>query len=124
MRLDTARKFALSLPEANEEPHFAAGSWRVKGKIFATIPPGGRVLRIPAGADETQALVSEDPAAFAAVVWGERVVPDWVEVNLAKASAKQVRELLEDAWRARAPKRVVAAYDARAHSNVGQPSSR
>jgi hypothetical protein len=32
-------------------------------------------------------------------------------VNLAAADRAQVQELLEEAWRAKAPKRVVDAYD-------------
>jgi predicted DNA-binding protein (MmcQ/YjbR family) len=33
-----AREFALSLPGTSEEPHFDMSSFRVKGKIFATVP--------------------------------------------------------------------------------------
>ena len=112
MRLADARKFALSLPETTEEPHFEAGSFRVRGKIFATIPPGGKQLRIFLGAGEVQALIAEDPAAYEPVIWGKRVVEGGVCVNLAAAKAGVVRELLEDAWRMRAPKRVIAAFDA------------
>lgn len=46
MRLDTARRFALSLPETTEEPHFEKSSFRVKGKIFATVPEGGKHLHL------------------------------------------------------------------------------
>lgn len=110
--LDRARRFALGLPEATEEPHFDLSSWRVRGKIFATIPPGGDTLRISVGPDECQALIEGDPAAFAEIIWGKRPVRDWVQVNLPVADPAEVRELLEDAWRRKAPKRVVAAYDA------------
>jgi hypothetical protein len=44
MRLATARHFALSLPEAVEAPHFEKSSFRVKGKIFATVPEGGKTF--------------------------------------------------------------------------------
>jgi hypothetical protein len=112
VRLETARRFALSLPETNEEPHFDMSSFRVKGKIFTTVPPTGRHLHVFAGAPEILALVEEDPDAFEVIVWGTRDVSDWVRVNLPKADRTQVQELLEDAWRAKAPKRVLAAYDA------------
>jgi hypothetical protein len=112
MRLDTARRFAMSLPETTEEPHFAASSFRVKGKIFATIPPDGKHLHVPVGAEEVRALIEEDASAFEEILWGKRIVPDWVRVNLAAADTAQVRELLEDAWRRKAPKRVLAAFDA------------
>lgn len=112
MRLATARTFALSLPETTEEPHFEASSFRVKGKIFATVPPANTMLHIPVGADEVLALVEEDPEVYERIQWGQRLVDDWVRVHLARADRVQVCELLEDAWRARAPKRVLAAYDA------------
>ena len=110
--LDTARRFALGLPEANEEPHFDLSSWRVRGKIFATIPPGGEQLRVPVDPDEWHALVEGNPAVFAEIIWGKRPIRNWVQVNLPAAATDEVRELLEEAWRRRAPKRVVAAYDA------------
>jgi len=112
MRLSDARKFALSLPETTEEPHFAAGSFRVRGKIFATIPPSGKQLRIFLQNDEVQALIAGEPATYEPVIWGERVVQRAVCVNLGAANTSAVRELLEEAWRLRAPKRVIAAFEA------------
>lgn len=35
-QINFIRKFALSLPETTEEPHFEKTSFRVKKKIFAT----------------------------------------------------------------------------------------
>lgn len=64
MRLDTARRFALSLPETTEEPHFEKSSFRVRGKIFATVPLGGKHLNVHVDADEARALIADDPAAF------------------------------------------------------------
>ncbi len=39
MNIAQVRRQALSLPEATEEPHFHYTSFRVRGKIFATVPP-------------------------------------------------------------------------------------
>jgi hypothetical protein len=111
VRLSDARRFALSLPETTEEPHFAAASWRVKGKIFCTVPDP-TFLHVLVDPDERLALIEEDPAVFEEIVWGKRVVPEWVRVHLPKASTPQVKELLEDGWRRKAPKRVLAAFDA------------
>ena len=112
MRLDAARRFALSLPETTEEPHFEKSSFRVKGKIFATVPEGGKFLHLVVDPDERLALIDERPDTFQELVWGT-VKSDWVRVTLAPADRDQVCELLEDAWRRKAPKRVLAAYDAR-----------
>ena len=113
MRLADARRFALSLPETTEEPHFDAGSFRVRKKIFATIPPGGKQLRVFIEPDEVLALIAENSTVFEPIVWGKRVVPNGVCINLGAADPAIVRELLEDAWRLRAPKRTIAAFEAR-----------
>jgi len=52
--LAEARRLALSLPEVTEQPHFDMASFRVRGKIFVTVPPEGaqaprRRLRPAAG---------------------------------------------------------------------------
>jgi hypothetical protein len=112
VRLDTARRYALSLPETTEEPHFDMSSFRVRGKIFATVPPTGKHLHIFSDLGEIRGLVDEHPDAYEVIVWGKRDVSNWVRVTLAQADRGQVQELLEDAWRAKAPKRVLAAYDA------------
>jgi uncharacterized protein YdeI (YjbR/CyaY-like superfamily) len=46
---NTFRKLALSFPSAYEEPHFEKASFRVNKKIFATMPPDGKlaVLMLP-----------------------------------------------------------------------------
>jgi hypothetical protein len=107
--LATARRFALSLPEATEEPHFEMSSFRVRGKIFATVPPDGAYLHVFVGELETAAAVAENPAVFEPVRWGERV--RGLRVRLAPAPDSRVMELLEEAWRRKAPKRLVADYD-------------
>ena len=112
MRLETARKFALSLPETTEEPHFEKSSFRVKGKIMATVPVGGKHHHLNVEADEGHALCEQFPDAFEPILWGKRVQMEWIRVTLAKADRAIVEELLEDAWRRKAPKRLVAAYDA------------
>src|SRR3954471_23363593 len=99
MRLADARKFALSLPETTEQPHFEAASFRVRGRIFATVPPGGKQLRIFVEQHEAEALLAEDATTFEPVIWGKRAVPGAVCVNLRTASPSQVRELLQEAWR-------------------------
>ena len=117
MKLADARRFALSLPEATEEPHFEKSSFRVRGKIFATVPEGGRHLNVFVDEHETRASVAEDPAAFEELWWGKKL--SGVRVTLARANARLVRELLEEAWRRKAPKRLTARGEAPA---TGRPS--
>ncbi len=55
----------------------------------------------------------EDPATYEEV-WrpGARKSLVGLRVDLAKVSEERVQELVEHAWRNKAPKRVVSAYDA------------
>jgi hypothetical protein len=110
VKLSEVRRFELSLPEATEEPHFEKSSFRVGGKIFATVAEGSRHLNMFVDEHEVRASVAEDPCAFAELWWGKKL--SGVSVTLAKANARRVQELLEEAWRRRAPKRLLAAFDA------------
>lgn len=109
MDLDEARTHALALPEATEEPHFDLTSFRVRGKIFATAVPGSDELRVFVDAAETAACVAEDPEAFAELRWGAKV--SGVRVTLSAIDAERVAELLQESWRRRAPKRLIAEWE-------------
>ena len=106
MTRDQARKLALSLPEATEEPHFAMWSFRVRGKIFATVPPEGDKLHVFVDDDAARAAVQSDPRAFEELWWGPKLAG--VRVSLAKAKAAAVRDLLQASWQRKAPKRPAA----------------
>jgi hypothetical protein len=110
VELDEVRRAALALPEATEEPHFDLTSFRVRGKIFATAPPVGDEVRIFVDDHDARAAVTDDPAVFEELWWGKRL--SGLRVRLPGAPAVLVRELLVEAWRRKAPKRVVAAYEA------------
>jgi hypothetical protein len=110
MTLNEARAFALSLPEVTEEPHFEKASFRIRGKIFATVPQGDDYLNIFVDEDETRASVADDAAAFEELWWGKQL--SGVRVNLRAANSKRVFHLLEEAWRRKAPKRVIEAHAA------------
>jgi hypothetical protein len=104
VNVDEVRVLALGLPEATEEPHFDMTSFRVRGKIFATLPPDEQHLHVFVGEDETRACVAEAPSTFEELWWGKRL--SGVRVRLAIAEATRVAELLADAWRRKAPKRL------------------
>ena len=108
--LDSARAFALSLPGSTEEPHFDMSSFRVRGKIFATVPPGDEDLHVFVDEGEVRAAVAEDPVAFEPLLWGQRL--RGLRIRLAAAPDHRVAELLEESWRRRAPARLAAEWDA------------
>ena len=58
---------------------------------------------------EQQALIAMNPEAFFVPPYvGSK---GWVGVVVAKAERGEVRELITEAWRMTAPKRLVAAFD-------------
>jgi hypothetical protein len=103
-----AHAFALTLPEAVEQDHHGMASFRVRGRIFATVPDEDH-LRIMVDEGEIRAAVADDPEAFAAFWWGSRLA--CVVVDLRRAPDDHVRELLTEAWRRKAPKRLARAFE-------------
>lgn len=100
-----ARRIALSFPEATEEPHHDIGSFRVRGKIFATVPDKQH-LRVFVDEHESRAAAAEDSDAFELLWWGKKL--SGLTVTLAAVDRERLEELLDDAWRRKAPKRLVA----------------
>jgi len=72
--LEQARRFALSLPEAVEVPHHELSSFRVRGKIFATVPPDERHLHVFVDEQRRESVIAADPAACEKLWWGSKVV--------------------------------------------------
>jgi hypothetical protein len=105
----TVRRLALSLPDTAEAPHHDMTSFRVAGKIFATMPSGGGRLHGFVGDDEVSASVAEYPAAVEELLWGAK--RRGCRVLLSQATAPLVRELLTESWRGRAPRKLLAAFD-------------
>lgn len=96
-----ARRFALSLPEAEDKPHHGMPSFRVRGKIFATVPDADHV-RVMAGEAEILAAVAEDSSSCEEFYWGSRLA--CVVVDVRTVSPDLLRSLLTEAWLRRAPK--------------------
>ncbi len=106
MKIAQVRRFALSLPEATEAPHFQYSSFRVRGKIFATAPPDGKHLHVFVTDDEREIAMALDPEFLENLHWGGKVVG--LRVALAKAKPKVVAKLLTQAWSGKAPKILLA----------------
>jgi hypothetical protein len=109
MRPATVRKFALSLPEAEERETWDTATFRVRNKIFTMFDEQERHLWIKSTHDEQQALIAMDPDAFFVPSYvGSK---GWVGVVVSKADRGEVEDMLTEAWRLTAPKRLVAAFD-------------
>ena len=100
-KIAPVRRFALALPEVTEQPHFHLSSFRVRGKIFATVPDESHI-HIFVDEAEREIAVATNPSANEKLWWGKSVVG--VRVTLAAAKLADVKGLLEAAWEKRAPK--------------------
>ncbi len=100
---ELARKLALALPEAIEQDHHGRPSFRVGGRIYATLWDERHMnvmLDEPGILTATQA----DPQTCSEVWWGKRLAA--VRVDLSVATAQQLKTLLADAWEGKAPARL------------------
>jgi hypothetical protein len=105
------RRIALSLPETTEKPSYGTPGFRVKDKLFLRIraePDCGLVVFV-ADLGEKEALLASDPDKFFTTPHYDGHAS--VLVNLPAIETDELRELIVDAWRLRAPKRLLAAFD-------------
>jgi hypothetical protein len=77
--------------------------------MFAAMSDDGTSATAKATKDEQAALIAKDPETFS--------VPDyvgrygWVGIDVTRVDPGELRELIVEAWRLTAPKRLVKAYD-------------
>ena len=98
MTEDDVRRLALALAGTSEAPHHERTSFRVGGKIFATMPPDGASVNVLLGEEDARAAASDPGVEL--LWWGKKL--SGVRVDLAAADADTLAELLEEAWRRRA----------------------
>ncbi len=104
------RRIALSLPETIEKPWYGTPGFRVKGKGFLRIrseAEGGLVVFV-ADLGEKEMLLQSEPEKFF-------TTPHYdghptVLVNLPAIGVDELRELIIESWRLKAPKRLLEEY--------------
>jgi hypothetical protein len=101
---DDARRLALDLPETVEQDHHGRPSFRVAGRIFATLWDADH-LNVMLDEDGIHTAVSDSPEICVEVWWGRRLAA--ARVTLSRAEPGLVAELLADAWEGKAPKRLL-----------------
>lgn len=108
----TVRELAAALPGVEESPHFDRASFRVRGRIFATLAPDGQSLNVllpgPEGDTTGDGAVAAAPGVVSPLFWGPRRAG--VRVELGGVSPALLEQLLTAAWRLRVPKRVGARH--------------
>jgi len=102
MTLAQLRRFALSLPDTTEEPHFDRTSFRVRGKIFITAKPEEPYVHVFVGDSRREPALAVHSDCMEKLFWGGKVVG--LRIQLQRAPAQALKELVGAAWEARAPK--------------------
>jgi hypothetical protein len=97
---DRVRQLALALPEALEADHHGRPSFRVAGRIFATLWAEDQ-LNVMLDEAGIRSSVQARPDICSEVWWGRHLAA--VRVNLERADESTVSELLADAWEQKAP---------------------
>ncbi|HSV68354.1 MAG TPA: MmcQ/YjbR family DNA-binding protein [Mycobacteriales bacterium] len=125
---DDVRRIALALPETAEQSREGICHWRVKDKGFAwerplrradlkalgDAAPQGPILaaHVP-DLGVKEALLADDPTVYFTTPHFNGYPA--VLVRLERIASPELTELLVEAWLARAPKRLAAAYLAGPH---------
>ncbi len=103
---DEFRGWALALPEAVEVETWGHPTFRVRSKMFATLADDGTTASVKATLADQAELVASDLDTYSPAHYVGRY--GWVTVVLAGADPQELRDLVLDAWRRTAPKRLAA----------------
>ncbi|MHB8294326.1 MAG: MmcQ/YjbR family DNA-binding protein [Acidimicrobiales bacterium] len=101
---DQLRAIALALPGVEERETWGKATFRVAGRLFLTLGPDGSTATMKATLDDQAAMVATEPTVFSVAAYLGR--HGWVTVALDRCDPDEVADLVVDAWRQRAPRRV------------------
>lgn len=100
-----------ALPEVVESTSYGTPCLKVRKALMCRLKEDGGTLAIRVVDEQDKhALIQADPAVFSTTPHYDGYA--YVLVALESVRPEQLQELLEDAWRLRAPKRLVARRDA------------
>jgi hypothetical protein len=107
--VDDVRRIAAELPGSYEVVVRDRVKFRVGRYVYLAFSRDEEVMGFGYLREERDALVASDPETF--------LPPDraderyhWVQARMAALDEEQLRELVVDAWRIAAPKRLIAEY--------------
>ncbi len=108
MNSDQVHRFILRLPETEEYEHGGLPSFRVRGKRFASMLDK-HGINLPLPEQAIREAVAEWPDACREEWFGKRLAA--VRVGFPGMDDAHVRELITEAWRSKAPRKLVRAFD-------------
>jgi hypothetical protein len=105
--LETVRELALALPGVEEGLSYGTPAWKVGKTLLARMHQDGEALVLKMDFLARDTLMQADPHTF--FITDHYQGYPWILVRLASVRREQLRDLLDDAWRGAAPKRLLAA---------------
>lgn len=109
---EALREFAQGLPGVEEGTSYGTRSFRVKGKFLCRLREDNETVVIkPVDDARRQALFQIDPHTY--FITDHYLGYDCILVRLATVKPEALNHLFESAWRAAAPKKLVAQRDAK-----------
>jgi len=107
---DTVRDLVNSLPRSEEGTSYGTPAFKVAGKLFVRLHDSGHSIVVRIEMTERATRIQSDPDACY-ITDHYRAYP-WMLVRLSAVRLDDLADLLEGAWRLRAPKRLLGEYDA------------
>jgi hypothetical protein len=104
------RELALALPEAEERETWGHPTFRIRNKMFASMATDGSTATVKAIPEEQAACIGSDPETFFMPAYVGK--HGWIGIQLERVDPAELEELVTDAWRLTAPKRLVKSFDA------------
>ncbi len=114
---EDVRRAALSLPDTTEKVAWNMPTFRVAGKMFATLPEDETSMAVRCPKEERDELVLAEPGKF--WIADHEAGFAWVRVRLsALEDEPELRDILADSWRQAAPAGLLDA-----HPELGLPAA-
>ena len=106
---DTVREIALALPGVEEGTSYRTTAFRVNGKLFARFHQDAESLVIKVEYAAREVLMGANPETFY-ITDHYRCWP-YMLIRVSRVKRDELRDLLEEAWRGVASKRMIAARE-------------
>ena len=97
------------MPGAVEGTSYGTPAFKVGNKLFVRLKEDGESLVVKIDFDQRTMRMKADPETF--YITDHYLNYPWILVRLAAVAPDDLRDLLLDAWRLSAPKRLLADYE-------------
>jgi hypothetical protein len=98
----------MTLPEVKESSSYGTPAFKVRGKLFVRLKEDNESIVVRIEEAHRALRLQADPCAF--YITDHYLNYPWVLVRLSAVTQDDLADLLNDAWRLRAPSRLLAQY--------------